>query len=507
MQKKIIAIITTGALFLSSIFAAKYSTSYASEESLTDSQLTVLALGDETMSAETSDRSAAELLGDYLQGTAKSDAESGLTTEALVAQLENDSTIQQDVREADIILVSVGMHDLMNAVFYENPYYPDASNCTTFLSLMRSADVDSAISLVDYVIDTLDDAVAEMEENLTASAACIQELNPDATVVYYTIQNPIAVDMNVLEDKGLSSNRIVAAQELRNFLHICLTGGTYTSPYYAAKTLDISTGINATIASLNGCAVADIYDGFYGASGEISLGFYLTNLENLDMTFTALGQVLLASAAIVSDSTLLCGEGSIITDAYDATGLRAEFSELRASLDTIIQLAESQVLPVVTTTEATTTTTTNTTAETTTTIITTATPTTTVTTAATTTTEATTTIPITTTTSTTTSATTTSITTTHAATTMTTTIQEITPPSSGDLDMDGDITIEDASLCLAAYANAAAGNDDGLDELTRIAADIDGDGRITIQDAFYILCYYAQSASGNSITWDDLLAE
>ncbi len=77
--------------------------------------------------------------------------------------------------------------------------------------------------------------------------------------------------------------------------------------------------------------------------------------------------------------------------------------------------------------------------------------------------------------------------------------------SSGDLDGDGTVSITDASTCLNAYANAAAGNANGLTAAQEAAADVDGDGSITIQDASYILQYYANAAAGNTVTWDSIL--
>ncbi len=74
-----------------------------------------------------------------------------------------------------------------------------------------------------------------------------------------------------------------------------------------------------------------------------------------------------------------------------------------------------------------------------------------------------------------------------------------------DLDADDAITISDAFLCLTAYANSAAGNDDGLTDAQREAADVDGDGNITIMDASYILQFYAQTAAGNNPTWASIL--
>ncbi len=96
--------------------------------------------------------------------------------------------------------------------------------------------------------------------------------------------------------------------------------------------------------------------------------------------------------------------------------------------------------------------------------------------------------------------------TTTTTTTTTATSQTTTVAKTADLDGDDAITISDAFFCLTAYANSAAGNDDGLTEAQREAADVDGDGNITIMDASYILQFYAQTAAGNSPTWTEILS-
>ena len=78
---------------------------------------------------------------------------------------------------------------------------------------------------------------------------------------------------------------------------------------------------------------------------------------------------------------------------------------------------------------------------------------------------------------------------------------DTTTLSTGDLDGDGAITIQDAYQTLMAYANASAGLEDGLTETQRKAVDVDGDGAVTIQDAYKILCYYADASAGLEPSW------
>lgn len=82
----------------------------------------------------------------------------------------------------------------------------------------------------------------------------------------------------------------------------------------------------------------------------------------------------------------------------------------------------------------------------------------------------------------------------------------------GDADCDGSITLADASMVLAYYAQHAAGNtsytfqEDAILEAAILkAVDINGDESITIADAGLILTYYARRAAGADIEWEDLL--
>lgn len=78
--------------------------------------------------------------------------------------------------------------------------------------------------------------------------------------------------------------------------------------------------------------------------------------------------------------------------------------------------------------------------------------------------------------------------------------------TTGDLDFDGYITIEDAQDALNAYVNELAGNRSELIGQQITAGDINHDGAVTAEDAQFILQYYTEkSIALNPITWDDLL--
>ena len=77
----------------------------------------------------------------------------------------------------------------------------------------------------------------------------------------------------------------------------------------------------------------------------------------------------------------------------------------------------------------------------------------------------------------------------------------------GDLNGDGQVSLEDAQSCLRAYCRALSKKPIGLEDAVFRAADIDKDGSITPEDATYILRYYTVSElSGNRTSWKQVLA-
>lgn len=77
----------------------------------------------------------------------------------------------------------------------------------------------------------------------------------------------------------------------------------------------------------------------------------------------------------------------------------------------------------------------------------------------------------------------------------------------GDLNGDGDITVEDAMTVLLAYAEETlSGNPLPLTPQQAAAADVDFDGRIGLEDSTYVLIYYAEDMVGNEADWDVIIA-
>ncbi|MGN0593510.1 MAG: bacterial Ig-like domain-containing protein [Ruminococcus sp.] len=82
------------------------------------------------------------------------------------------------------------------------------------------------------------------------------------------------------------------------------------------------------------------------------------------------------------------------------------------------------------------------------------------------------------------------------------TVTDSAEAEKGDINQDGAIGIDDATMVLEYYARTAAGIDA---EIIVSSADIDGDNQITISDATYILTCYARKAAGLSCDWNEII--
>lgn len=86
--------------------------------------------------------------------------------------------------------------------------------------------------------------------------------------------------------------------------------------------------------------------------------------------------------------------------------------------------------------------------------------------------------------------------------------REVSPEDveKGDVNFDGEISVEDAQLALKQYTAAVAGKPGILPEDNQSKMDVSGDGDLSVDDAQYILMYYTQkTVAQKDITWEDLL--
>ena len=79
-------------------------------------------------------------------------------------------------------------------------------------------------------------------------------------------------------------------------------------------------------------------------------------------------------------------------------------------------------------------------------------------------------------------------------------------PLRGDVDGNGEVSVDDAQRTLLEYVRIMAGLTGNFSDVQKRAGDINGDDQISVDDAQMILLYYVNNTlSGKKVTWDELL--
>ncbi len=301
-------------------------------------QIQIIAIGDDCL-VPTEGGSAADILASYYGGTAVNRAEVGMKAGELLSDLQTDSTLQNEIKQSDVILVSIGVNDLISPILYENKDIIDGSQYGTLAELTNALTREGAFLIDTKLSNIMPGVVEKTAQNVTAAVKKVRQLNPCANIVMQTVNNPLAVDFDVMRNEwGISNNRTAAVGELYKYLNVYLQGGTTIGG------TNIPVGLNQTIQSLPNVKAADFYEPYIGASGEYSMGLILSDIEHLNMQFKPVGQVLLAAAAIEADPLLSEGNGSVIANAYAATGQQEFMTSERASMHQMIQKCTGSTL-------------------------------------------------------------------------------------------------------------------------------------------------------------------
>lgn len=249
------------------------------------------------------EKSYAELVGEYTGANVQNFAAAGNTTQDVLDCLD-DAQVQAALAEADVILVSVGIHDIMD------PFMAKANEFMSQFGFQKFSDVFFA-SLADYNLDEMDlliyngQLTSAVETNKESASANMLEIGtqlaayPNAQVVISNVYNPIDTIENLDE---LSSKRQQA------YTTVCTT---------VSNTLNESVNqAIADTAAANGYDVVDVHACFKG------LAYKYVNLSDLDMNATAAGHTLIAEQI-----NALMGEpetGDVNSDgAIDATDAAA----------------------------------------------------------------------------------------------------------------------------------------------------------------------------------------
>ncbi|MBQ3940757.1 MAG: hypothetical protein II723_06560 [Oscillospiraceae bacterium] len=159
----------------------------------------VLVLGD-SISAKYNLKDTDFGYSDYVAAYLQADdyrnlAKSGLTSTQLLDQLTNDAEKSGAVKNADLVLVTIGSNDMLNALtaFLRANANEGERFRDYFLRVAKSGTkaVEAAATKLTSALRTPRNT---LDENMTAINARIHELNPDVRVVYQKIYNPFETD-------------------------------------------------------------------------------------------------------------------------------------------------------------------------------------------------------------------------------------------------------------------------------------------------------------------------
>ncbi len=74
----------------------------------------------------------------------------------------------------------------------------------------------------------------------------------------------------------------------------------------------------------------------------------------------------------------------------------------------------------------------------------------------------------------------------------------------GDINSDGIVDANDASLVLAEYSLLSTGDNSAFDSRQKLQADVNHDDIINANDASKILEYYSKNSTGGNASWDEI---
>ncbi|MCC8182719.1 MAG: GDSL-type esterase/lipase family protein, partial [Clostridiales bacterium] len=221
-----------------------------------DSSLNYLALGDSITSyygVNESDGFVSKL-ADKISATATNKGNSGLTTTTLLSSLSDYTTA---IQSADVITITIGGNDLMEAVY---TYLGSLLNMTAAQVQAYVQTLDFNSSTTQYILSQL--STSSLASNETFTTACqncvsninsitakIRELNPDAVILVANQYNPyqwLGNDtISSLFDAGVKAfNSLLNSEKTSNYtiVDIYSTFSSSTSTSLTNASINSSTG-------------------------------------------------------------------------------------------------------------------------------------------------------------------------------------------------------------------------------------------------------------------------
>ena len=259
-----------------------------------------LALGDSISSGYLLPEGEAafpQQVADARGGTLTNLAENGETTASLLAKL-NQGTLDQALAGAQVITLTIGGNDLMNALYDFLTFQYNGANPSTPVTAqeMKEALTAGKLEMLTFALKVLPDfadsqqavdALVQLAGNLTQIVQKIQAACPNGTLVMANQYNPYRYLAN-----QLASNPLAAAQ------------AKVVADAFEAGVTRLNQAIDNTADQLD-FLVADTYTAFADATqNPCNASFSLLGGINLDFHPNAYGHSLIAQAmlAVLGDA-------------------------------------------------------------------------------------------------------------------------------------------------------------------------------------------------------------
>jgi lysophospholipase L1-like esterase len=253
-------------------------------------------------------------------------AQDKLTTAGLLEMLQTDTTVQEAVSSADVILVSIGANDVLQPILDNDVIsLEDYSSITELAAAVKA----NMIAFQKYLMNNIPPAVATANENIDSIITQLKSSNSDARIVFQTAYDPASIENDTT---GLSQSSISVVNNFSSglvyqFLEGSLNGNTL-----------VPVGLNQNIRNHSDeIYVADIYAAFHGHAWKY------TNISNADIHPNAIGHTLIAETIANTGALdwcmgdVLLPQGDVdnngIIAVEDAVSVLTEYARISAALD------------------------------------------------------------------------------------------------------------------------------------------------------------------------------
>lgn len=264
---------------------------------------------------EEGEKSYVELLGELPDTEVMNFSYDHMTTENMLHYM-NDRQMQSYLDSADVIIVSVGIHDIMDPFMEKAQGYMDKWGFEKFEDVFLASLSEHGLTETDlqYYAADLTTAVKSNRETAKANMLEIGErlsAYNDAQIIFQNVYNPIDTIENL---EKLSDKRKMA----------------YTSICHIVNTA-LNDSVNAAVGELSetyGYEIADVQTPFLGNA------YRYVHLNELDVNPTAQGHAVIAE--VLTDMVVrklgdVTGDGEI--NAQDAAAVLVYASEIGAGLE------------------------------------------------------------------------------------------------------------------------------------------------------------------------------